>query len=263
MSTLSGGSNEGAHGERPGGGTSASAPAGERSPGVDDLVYINRMTTVGQVLPSVAHELNNALQVIGGLVELLGMRGELSPDVQDKIQKIGIQANRSAGMMREFVAFTRRDETMPRVDLTGAIDNALNLRRYHLSRARIDVKIHHAPQVGPISLQADSHAVLQVLLNLIINAEEALSSEPQGKRELAFHLAVDEDAAICEVRDSGVGFDGALRDAACEPFFSTKTKGAAGLGLAVARALVERDRGELRLLEGPGGRVRVRWKRIW
>jgi C4-dicarboxylate-specific signal transduction histidine kinase len=240
----------------------ASTPAsGERTLALDDLVYINRMTTVGHVLPGVAHELNNALQVIGGLVELLGMRGELPPEVQDKVTKIGAQATRSAGMMREFVAFARRDETLPRIDLHKAVEQALSLRRYHLARARIDV-VGPQPFSGGVSsiVQADSHAVLQVLLNLIINAEEALAAKPVGERELRIALELEAETILCEVRDNGPGFGDGSR-AAAAPFFSTKTKGAAGLGLTVAHALLESDRGSLTIVEGASSCVQVRWRR--
>jgi C4-dicarboxylate-specific signal transduction histidine kinase len=235
----------------------ASGGSGERPLQLEDLVYINRMTTVGHVLPAVAHELNNALQVIGGLVELLGMKGELPPDVRDKVQKIGAQSNRSAGMMREFVAFARRDETSTRIDVQRAIEHALTLRRYHLSRARIDVHVDAPPE--PLTIRADSHAVLQVLLNLIINAEEALHAMPQGQRELRFSVSADGDTVACIIRDSGPGFHADTKTHAPKPFYSTKTQGAAGLGLTVAEALVALDKGALRVAEGPGGCVEVRW----
>lgn len=252
---MSGHNQEGQR-EMASGGESGGA-SGERPLQLEDLVYINRMTTVGHVLPAVAHELNNALQVIGGLVELLGMKGELPADVRDKVQKIGAQSTRSAGMVREFVAFARRDETSSRIDVQRAIDHALALRRYHLSRARIDVVVE-AP-TEPLTIRADSHAVLQVLLNLIINAEEALHGMPQGQRELRFVVAADGDAVACTVRDSGPGFVNSAKDHAPKPFYSTKTQGAAGLGLTVAEALVTLDSGVLRVVEGPGGCVEVRW----
>lgn len=234
----------------------------ERTLALDDLVYINRMTTVGHVLPGVAHELNNALQVIGGLVELLGMRGELPPDVQDKVTKIGLQATRSAGMMREFVAFARRDETMTRIDLQKAVDQALSLRRYHLARARIDVTAPEPWAAGQSAIvQADSHAVLQVLLNLIINAEESLAAKPVGERELRISLHPEPETILCEIRDSGPGFNDGTRAAAAAAFYSTKTKGAAGLGLTVAAALAATDRGALSIVEGASGCVQVRWRR--
>jgi C4-dicarboxylate-specific signal transduction histidine kinase len=244
--------------EAPPGGDSGGA-SGERPLQLEDLVYINRMCTVGHVLPAVAHELNNALQVIGGLVELLGMKGELPPDVRDKVQKIGLQSNRSAGMMREFVAFARRDETAAAIDVQKAIEHALAMRRYHLSRARIEVLVD-AP-AEPLPIRADSHAVLQVLLNLTINAEEALHQMPQGQRELRFVVTSDANTVACTVRDSGPGFGDATKAHAPKPFFSTKTQGAAGLGLTVAEALVALDKGVLRVAEGPGGVVEVRWPR--
>jgi C4-dicarboxylate-specific signal transduction histidine kinase len=238
-------------------GGEAGGGSGERPLQLEDLVYINRMTTVGHVLPAVAHELNNALQVIGGLVELLGMKGDLPPDVRDKVQKIGTQSNRSAGMMREFVAFARRDETSSRIDMQRALEHALSMRRYHLSRARIDVAVD-AP-AEPLAIRADSHAVLQVLLNLIINAEEALHAVPQGQRELRASVSAEGEMVVCTIRDNGPGFVDATKAHASRPFFSTKTQGAAGLGLTVSEALVTLDKGVLRVAEGPGGCVEVRW----
>lgn len=224
----------------------------------EDLVYINRMTTVGHVLPSVAHELNNSLQVIGGLVELLGMRADLNKDVQDKIQKIGAQAVRSAGMIRDFVSYARRDEAVGRVELNKALERALGMRRYHLSRSRIDLTVDPSP--GPLLVAADSQHVVQVLLNLIINAEEAVATAERRTLRIAL---VEQPAAVrCEVHDSGAGFsDGALRGLA-QPFTTTKPKGAAGLGLAVANALVEQDGGRLLVLDGPGGCVAAEWPKV-
>jgi C4-dicarboxylate-specific signal transduction histidine kinase len=184
------------------------------------------------------------------------MKGDLPPDVRDKVQKIGAQSNRSAGMMREFVAYARRDETSTRIDVQRAIEHALQMRRYQLSRARIDVVVD-AP-TEPLTIRADSHAVLQVLLNLIINAEEALHAMPQGQRQLRFSVSSDADTVACTVRDSGPGFV-ETKAHAPKPFFSTKTQGAAGLGLTVAEALVTLDKGVLRVAEGPGGCVEVRW----
>jgi C4-dicarboxylate-specific signal transduction histidine kinase len=173
------------------------------------------------------------------------------------VQKIGAQSNRSAGMMREFVAFARRDETSTRIDVQRAIEHALAMRRYHLSRARIDVVVD-AP-TEPLTIRADSHSVLQVLLNLTINAEEALHATPQGQRELRFTVTSDAETVACTVRDSGPGFQDAAKAHAPKPFFSTKAHGAAGLGLTVAEALVTLDSGVLRVAEGPGGCIEVRW----
>ena len=113
----------------------------------------------------------------------------------------------------------------------------------------------------PLTIRADSHAVLQVLLNLIINAEgkrytpcrKASASCASSSRRKAMQLA-------CTVRDSGPGlYVNSTKHHAPKPFYSTKTQGAAGLGLTVAEALVTLDNGVLRVAEGPGGCVEVRW----
>jgi C4-dicarboxylate-specific signal transduction histidine kinase len=248
-------------GQQPGSELSAQAgtASDERPLTLEDLVYINRMTTVGHVLPSVAHELNNSLQVIGGLVELLTMRAEIGRDVQDKINKIGQQAARSAGMLREFVSFARRDDAVSRVDVAKALERALSLRRYHLARARIEAVMIDPQPPGPLVISADSQHVVQVLLNVLINAEESLVG--QERRELRIQL-VDLPAAVrCQVEDSGPGFSDVARRLLRKPFASTKSRGTAGLGLAVAGALMEKDRGRLEVLDGPGGRVRVEWSK--
>jgi C4-dicarboxylate-specific signal transduction histidine kinase len=247
-------------GQQPGSEPSAqagAAPPDERPLTLEDLVYINRMTTVGHVLPSVAHELNNSLQVIGGLVELLTMRAELGREVQDKINKIGQQAARSAGMLREFVAFARRDDAVSRVDVAKALERALSLRRYHLARARIEAVMVDPQPLGPLVISADSQHVVQVLLNVLINAEESLAG--QERRELRIQLLDLPSTVRCQVEDSGPGFSDVARRLLRKPFASTKSRGTAGLGLAVAGALMEKDRGRLEVLDGPGGRVRVEW----
>ena len=106
-----------------------------------DLAYINRMTTTGMVLPSVAHEVNNSLQVIAGMVEILGLRGQLPPEVSDRVQKIAVQATKAAGHLRELVAFARRDGVSPKVELKAAVERAISLRRYYLTRGRVIVTI--------------------------------------------------------------------------------------------------------------------------
>lgn len=229
---------------------------------VDDLAFINRMTTTGQVLPSVAHELNNSLQIIAGMVEILGLRGQLPQDTADKVQKIGVQATKAAGMLRELVAFARRDGTLRKVDLRTAVDRAVAFRRYYLSRGRVTVNVSSRHD-GPLVAQADSQAVVQVLVNLILNAEEAIASSEL--REINIELWRDGDHLHCEVSDSGPGFaaqadradaGGGRSDA---PFVTTKSQGAAGLGLAVARRLIERDGGRVEVGAAGLARVHVLW----
>jgi C4-dicarboxylate-specific signal transduction histidine kinase len=219
-----------------------------------DLAYINRMTTTGMVLPSVAHEVNNSLQVIAGMVEILGLRGQLPPEAADKVQKIAVQATKAAGHLRELVAFSRRDGVSPKIELKAATERAVSLRRYYLSRGRVTVTID-APD-EPLLIKADSQHVIQVLVNLLVNAEESVARV--DVRTVRIRLWSEDGRALAEVVDSGPGFPSGMDERAGEPFLTSKTNGAAGLGLAVATRLVAADGGSLAIAGAPAA-VTVSW----
>lgn len=220
------------------------ASAGGRVLSPNDLAYVNRMTVTGHVLPNVAHELNNSLQVVSGLVEMLAGRSDLPADVRDKVSRIGAQSARAVWLMRELVAFARRDDHGVRAfDLGRVTEQALSLRRYHLSRARIAVTVERGER-GPFRALGDAHAVEQILLNLVINAEQALDGRDDPRITVA--LDAREDLVELSVIDNGPGM--ALEHArkAQEPFFTTRS-GMCGLGLPVARQLAESLGGRLDL----------------
>jgi C4-dicarboxylate-specific signal transduction histidine kinase len=221
-----------------------------------DLAFINRMTTTGQVLPSVAHEINNSLQVIAGLVEIMGLRGQLSPDIAERVEKISAQTAKAASQLRELVAFSRRDGVLHKTDIRTAAERAVSLRRYHLSRGRVTASID-VRHDGPLVAQADSQHVVQVLVNLILNAEEALGV--RDVREITLTVWREAGAIYCAVSDSGPGFAQAAADRPGTPFLTTKTSGAAGLGLAVARGLIEADGGQFTIASTIPARIVVAW----
>jgi C4-dicarboxylate-specific signal transduction histidine kinase len=213
----------------------------ERAFSTADLAYINRMTTTGIVLPSVAHEVNNSLQVIAGMVEILGLRGQLPPEAADKVQKIAVQATKAAGHLRELVAFARRDGVSPKIELRAATERAVSLRRYYLSRGRVSVTID--PGDEPLVARADSQHVVQVLVNLLVNAEESVAK--QDVRTVRVRLWRNAGQVHAEMSDSGAGFEAGIDARVGEPFVTSKTTAAAGLGLAVAQRLIEADGGTL------------------
>lgn len=215
--------------------------AGDRELTSEDLAYLNRMTVVGHVLPNVAHELNNALQVIGGLVEMLGVRTDLPADVREKVGRIGAQAGRAMGLVRDVVGFARGDDAGVRIiDVVRQAEQALALRRYHLSRAGIAVEVERAGDRG-LHARGDAHDVRHILLNVLINAEQALAARGGGR--IHVRLDADGERVRVAVTDNGPGLaDGPGRVG--EPFATSKA-GAAGLGLAVAARLATRSGGRL------------------
>lgn len=208
---------------------------------LDELAALNHMTLLGHVVPNVAHELNNALQIIGGLVEMLSARNDVAPPVAEKIGRIGAQADRAAALVRELIAFTRaHDAGRTRADVRRLIDRALLLRRYHLGRARLQVEVDAD---GPALVEADAHELELALLNLVVNAEQAMAGQEGGR--LRIELRGGDGRVDVAVADNGPGMTDEERQRALRPFGTTR--GAPGLGLTVTDALIRRAGGTLRL----------------
>jgi two-component system C4-dicarboxylate transport sensor histidine kinase DctB len=232
------------------------AELGGRPFAAEDLAQLNRMSVVALVLPNVAHEVNNALQVVCGLVEMVAARADLPPDAVDKLSRIGAQAGRASSLIRELVAFSRRDHAaVSLADVRKVVDAALALRRYHLARDRVSVVVE-APADGACLVRADAHYLQQVLVNLIVNAEQAL----RGREGPAVRVAVIALPSSIDVlvEDNGGGMDGEVSRRAGDLFFSTRQPPALGLGLAVSGALTAAQGGSLTVEPVPGGtRARV------
>jgi two-component system sensor histidine kinase DctS len=224
--------------------------AADRDLKLDDLAFLNRMTTVGQVLPNVAHELNNALQIIGGMVEMLAAREGLPADVTDKIGRIGAQAGRATELLRELVTFARRDNAgTALVDVSKVVERALGFRRYHLGRARITAVVE-APPPGEAMARLDGAFLQQIVLNLLINAEHSLAGRTDGRIQIG--IAPRAGEVEVTVQDNGQGLPDHLATRGPEPFFTTRLP-AAGLGLTVASGLARGLGGRLTLRPNPEG----------
>jgi two-component system C4-dicarboxylate transport sensor histidine kinase DctB len=213
-------------------------------------VFANRLVNLEQVLPNITHELNNALQVLGGLSEILASRSGMADDAVQKLQRMNVQATRCNGLLRELLAYARRDEVRPAIDVVRGIDGALSLRRYHLARGRISVEIEAG--ASGLAARMDSQHFEQMLVNLVLNAEQAMAGRAGPHLTIA-HTRRDE-RLVLTVSDTGPGIDVERQEQYFEPFFTTRT-GALGLGLTVARALVTAAGGSLTFV-GPS-RVEV------
>ena len=215
------------------------------------LRQINRLATAAGMVASLAHELNNSLQVVSGLVELLGDRADIPDDAIVRIRKIGGQADKAGGAIRQVVNYTREaGQNAGAVNLPALAEQVLAMRRYNLGRAGITATADLPPT--PVTIAGDDRAVLQVLLNLVVNAEEALAKQPE--RHLRIVVGRDNGTTRVAVIDTGHGVPEALRERIFEPFFTTRTgERAVGLGLPVARDLARQTGGQLTLQDaGPG-----------
>ena len=218
-----------------------------------ELVFANRLINLEQLLPNVTHELNNALQVISGLAEILATRPGLDDDVVQNLQRMHAQATRCYGLLRELLAYARRDDALPVTEVARAIDRALGLRRFHLSRGRVSVAI----EAGPSGLTAaiDSQHFEQLLVNLLLNAEQAMAGRPDPTLTVGF--ALRDGTAVVSVADTGPGVDMDTVEATCFAPFWTSRQGALGLGLPVARALATAARGTVQFVAPTRVEVRL------
>jgi C4-dicarboxylate-specific signal transduction histidine kinase len=138
-----------------------------------------------------------------------------------------------------------------KVNVGNVVDQVLALRRYPLGRAAITVSAERPPGRG-VEVRSDERALAQALLNLVLNAEEALAGQPE--RRLRVSVTAVGPTVQVQVHDSGAGVPSHLRDRIFEPYFTTReSEQAVGLGLPVTRAIAESLGGRLWLDEaGPG-----------
>jgi len=198
----------------------------------DQLAQINRLATAARFVSALAHDLNNSLQIVSGLVELLSDRDDLPPDVLMRLGRIGAQADRASGTIRQVVGYIREPARADeRLDFGSLVDRALMLRSYELGRAGIAVTWDAPLERFPV--RGNARDLLQAILNVLANAQEALAAV--DVRDVHIVLERTGDTVRLSIADTGPGVPPELRDRIFEPFFTTRAaSGAVGLGLAVA-----------------------------
>jgi two-component system NtrC family sensor kinase len=219
----------------------------------DALHQSEKLNALGSLLAGVSHELNNPLAIVVTLSSLLEEEaaGTAMADRAAKIRKAG---ERCARIVQTFLAMARqRPPERRRVEANDIVRGALELAGYSLSAADIEVVEELAPDLPPLSADADQ--LHQMVLNLIVNAQQALQEKASGRRLLVRTAAADRGRAVTiGVRDNGPGVPQSLRRRVFEPFFTTKPVGeGTGLGLSFSLGVVEAHGGSLSLCEAPGG----------
>jgi len=212
------------------------------------LLQAEKLAALGQTISGVAHELNNPLATILTWAERLSSR---SVDEQTKrgLETILSESERAAKIVRNLLTFARkRHTTRTMVDLNQVVRETIALRSYEQRISNINT-LEALPSGLPLVF-ADPHQIQQVLLNLIINAEQAmLAAHGRGTLILRTWHDLDADAVVLEVNDDGPGVPEDVQPRIFDPFFTTKEVGkGTGLGLTVAYAIVQEH----------GGRITVR-----
>ena len=227
------------------------------------LRQAQKMEAVGRLAGGMAHDFNNLLTVIRGYSELI--LGRLGPaDAMRKdIEEVKKAADRASGLTRQLLAFSRRQFIAAKVlDLNALVGNMDGMLRRLIGEDIVELSLELDASAG--SIKADPGQVEQVIMNLVVNARDAM---PKGGRLTieTRNVTIGEEArldavgvapglyVLLAVRDNGHGMDAETRSHLVEPFFTTKEKGkGTGLGLSTVYGIVKQSGGNINVESAPG-----------
>ena len=218
------------------------------------LRQAQKMEAIGGLAGGVAHDFNNVLQAMLSHAQLLRAVASDPSRVAATAAEIEQQIKRGAALTRQLLLFSRRETTKPEpLDLNEAVRTSSQLLR-RLVRENISFRLELAE--GALPVRADRGQLDQVLMNLVVNAADAMADG--GVLRVKTGGPVD-GRVWFSVADTGAGIPEAIRDRVFEPFFTTKPPGkGTGIGLAVVRGIVDQHGGAIELESGVGRGTTVR-----
>ena len=217
------------------------------------LLQAEKLAALGQTISGVAHELNNPLATILTWAERLAQK-PADDQTRRGLAAILAESERAARIVRNLLTFARkRHTTRAMVDVNQVVRETLALRSYEQRLSNIE--IIDALASGLPQVFADPHQMQQVLLNLVINAEQAMiGAHGRGTLILRTWHDPERGGVVLEVNDDGPGVPDDLQPKIFDPFFTTKEVGkGTGLGLTVAYAIIQEHGGRLTMKSQPGG----------
>jgi PAS domain S-box-containing protein len=228
----------------------------------NQLQQSRRMEAVGRLAGGIAHDFNNLLTIIKGYAELAEQRTGMQPDLRADIQQIENAAERASTLIRQLLAFSRRQVLQPKVIDLNAIVLGLDKLLGRLMGEHIEMVTRCGANVGHV--KADPAQIEQVIMNLVVNARDAM---PKGGRLTVETLNVELDSTYARdhvsvkpgsyvmlaVSDSGIGMSPETVAHIFEPFYTTKGSGqGTGLGLSTVYGIVKQSGGYIWVYSEPG-----------
>jgi PAS domain S-box-containing protein len=221
-----------------------------------ELARVARVTSLGALTASIAHEVNQPLFGIttnaSTCVRMLGGEAPNLEGAREMARRIIRDGNRASEVITRLRAmFVKRDPTSESVDLNEATQEVIALSLGELQRGKVILHTDLAKDLP--SVLGDRVQLQQVILNLCLNAADAMSAIEERPRQMVITTGRDADMACLTVQDAGVGFEPEAAEKLFDAFFTTK-RGGMGIGLSVSRSIIESHRGRLWAArnEGPG-----------
>jgi two-component system, cell cycle sensor histidine kinase and response regulator CckA len=219
------------------------------------IAQSQKMQAIGQLAGGIAHDFNNMLTAIIGFSDFLLMNHRPTDPAFQDIMNIKQNANRAAGLVRQLLAFSRQQTLRPERMQLGDVLSELSILLGRLLGENIELKLDSGSDIWPV--KADLHQFEQVIINLAVNARDAM---PDGGKlvirtanvserdslELSQHRVPPGEYVLIEVSDTGTGMAPEVMQKMFEPFFSTKEVGrGTGLGLSTVYGIVKQTGGHI------------------
>jgi two-component system NtrC family sensor kinase len=218
----------------------------------EQLIQAEKLAAMGQMLAGVAHELNNPLTAILGVTELLRDREGTDDPTKRQLELTHRQARRAARIVQNLLEFSRPASPQKKaLDVNGLIERTLQLHEHSLRRNSIEVDFH--PQAGLPGIIGDANQLIQVFLNLVTNAEQAIREVRENGR-IQIRLAAAASRILVTVQDDGVGLRPEALPRIFDPFYTTKRPGGGtGLGLSICMSIIREHGGNIEAESLPAG----------
>jgi PAS domain S-box-containing protein len=215
------------------------------------IIQSERMAAMGQMIGGFAHELNNPLTAILGVSELLQDEGA-SEATKKQLSMLQQQARRAAEIVQNLMYFSRPPAPgKSRLNLSELVDRTLHLHAYSLRKSNITVDF--LSEAGLPAVVGDPHQLMQVFLNLILNAEQAIR-EARDRGTIRIRLGHTDDSVWATFQDDGPGITPEILPNIFDPFYTTKRPGrGTGLGLSICKAVLKEYEGNIEVASAPGG----------
>jgi len=218
------------------------------------VMQSEKLAAMGQMMAGVAHELNNPLTAILAVSDMLREHAE-DPGHRRQLELMHQQARRAADIVQDLLSFARPPAPRKgRVQLAEVLRRALHLHEYSLRRN--NVAVDFLPEKGIPDVLGDSNQLIQVFLNLVVNAEQAIREVREaGTVRVRMGRAPAGDAHVwASIQDDGPGVPADILEKIFDPFFTTKRPGrGTGLGLSISLAIVREHGGDIQVQSAPGG----------
>jgi PAS domain S-box-containing protein len=218
----------------------------------EQLIQAEKLAAMGQMLAGVAHELNNPLTAILGVTELLRERPNVEEATKRQLELTHRQARRAARIVQNLLEFSRPASPQKKpVDLNSIVDRTLQLHEHSLRRNCVEVDFRPQPDLPPVV--GDANQLIQVFLNLVTNAEQAIREIRESGR-IQIRFARQGSRISVTFQDDGVGIRPDAIPRLFDPFYTTKRPGGGtGLGLSICLSIIREHGGTIEAEALPGG----------